>query len=85
MGWLDFKGIEFPEGNDFEALRRIEAKLDKILEHLEIEFDWPTLSQQVRDLADDGKKVESVRLLREESGISLASAKEAVDQYLKSQ
>ena len=65
-------------------LDRIEAKLDRLLEHLELEFDadaagFATVSAGVRELAVQGRKIEAIKLLREETGAGLAEAKAVVD------
>ena len=65
-------------------LDRIEAKLDRLLEHLELDFDadaagLATVSSGVRDLVAQGRKIEAIKLLREETGAGLAEAKAVVD------
>jgi large subunit ribosomal protein L7/L12 len=40
-----------------------------------------SLSPGVRALADQGRKLEAIKLLREESGLGLKEAKDAVDDY----
>ena len=65
-------------------LDRIEAKLDRILEHLGLDFDedaagLATVSSAVRDLAAQGRKIEAIKLLREETGAGLSEAKAVVD------
>ena len=65
-------------------LDRIEAKLDRLLEHLELDFDadaagLATASAGVRELAAQGRKIEAIKLLREETGAGLAEAKAVVD------
>ena len=65
-------------------LDRIEAKLDRLLEHLELDFDedaagLAAASAGVRELAAQGRKIEAIKLLREETGAGLAEAKAVVD------
>ncbi len=43
------------------------------------------LSTAVVAVLRQGNKIEAIRLLREERGIGLKEAKEAVDQYIKSE
>ena len=67
-------------------LSRLERKVDAILGHLNIEFADPTspegLSRDVQLLADDpNKKIEAIRLHREETGLGLKDAKLAVEAY----
>ena len=76
---------EFP--NDAaKRLRRIESKLDRILDHLGIRQEDltadPDLSPTVRELADKGQKINAIKAYREETGAGLKDAKEAVDAYL---
>lgn len=76
---------EFTAG-DAQRLRRIEQKLDAILKHLQIEFveqgPGQGLADQVRALADDGKKLAAIKRHRELTGESIVEAKEAVEAYL---
>ncbi|HTK73728.1 MAG TPA: ribosomal protein L7/L12 [Gemmataceae bacterium] len=67
-------------------LRRIESKLDLILGKLGIPVPDPGaasgLSAGVRQLADDGRKIEAIKLYREETGVGLKEAKDAVEAYM---
>ena len=68
-------------------LRRVEAKLDFILNHLELEYVDPAspggLSVEVQALADDpSQKIAAVKLHRERSGLGPKEAKDAVDAYI---
>ncbi len=67
-------------------LRRIEGKLDLILDHLGLTYLDPThpdsLPADVRSLADAGRKIHAIRALREQTGSSLAEAKNSVETYL---
>ncbi len=69
-----------------QRLRRIEAKLDRILTHLDIRIDDiaddPGLNPMVRELAEKGRKIEAIRAYREETGSGLKEAKDAVDAFL---
>jgi len=71
---------------DVARIRRIEAKLDAILRHLGIEVQNAAaagLSSEVRALADDpAKKIQAIALHREQTGVGLREAKEAVDAYI---
>src|SRR5215471_12679708 len=66
--------------------RRIEAKLDAILGKLGIQPPDPGaasgLSPGVRQLADVGQKIQAIKLHREETGLGLKEAKDAVEAYL---
>jgi len=71
---------------DAARLRRIENKLDLILQHLGIEYHRPqpgqNLDSEVRRLADAGRKIPAIKRHRELTGDGLREAKEAVEAYL---
>lgn len=74
--------------SDAARLRRLENKLDLILEHLRLEFRDPAtlegLSSQVQSLADDPtKKFAAIKQLREETGLGLKEAKEVIEAYTR--
>ena len=62
-------------------LRRIEKKLDMILNHLGLEYQ--PFTERVRLAADGGKKIEAIKLYREETGVGLVQAKEDVEAYMR--
>jgi hypothetical protein len=67
-----------------DRVARIERKLNALLRHHGVD---PTqglpLSDRVKELADDpSRKIEAIRLYREETGAGLAEAKEAVEAYI---
>jgi hypothetical protein len=72
--------------SDSARLRRLEAKLNLILEHLGLEYKDPAtqgLSSEVKILADDpARKIAAIRLYREQTGQGLKAAKEAVEAYI---
>ena len=61
-------------------LHRLELKVDAIIQHLGIELQ--ALSTKVRELANDGKKIEAIKVYREETGAGLKDARDAVEAYL---
>jgi large subunit ribosomal protein L7/L12 len=71
---------------DRARLKRIESKLDLILGKLGIQPPDPGaasgLSAGVRQLADDGQKIQAIKLHREETGLGLKEAKDAVEAYM---
>jgi hypothetical protein len=72
---------------DAVRLRRVEAKLDLILKHLGLEYKDPAtpggLSDEVKALADDpGRKISAIKLHREQTGLGLKEAKDAVEAYI---
>jgi hypothetical protein len=75
--------------SDAARLRRLEAKLDLVLRHLGLEYHGPAtpggLSDEVKALADDPtQKIRAIALHRQETGVSLKEAKDAVEAYLAS-
>lgn len=73
--------------SDAARIRRIEAKLDLILNELKLEYIDPAspggLSPEVQALAEDpSKKIAAIKLHREQTGLGLREAKDAVEGYL---
>jgi ribosomal protein L7/L12 len=65
-------------------LKRIDMSLNLILNRMEIEFP-SQLSERVKQIAlDPYRKIEAIKLYREETNTSLKDAKEAVEDFLKS-
>ena len=65
-----------------ENLRRVEAKLDLILSHLNIEF-MPYQGKEWQELAaEPGQKIAAIKAYREETGVGLKEAKDAVEEYM---
>jgi ribosomal protein L7/L12 len=74
--WMDMKA----------RVGRIEQKLNALLQHHGVE---PThglaLSDRVKQLAaDPARKIEAIKAYREETGVGLAQAKEAVEAFIYS-
>ena len=64
-------------------LKRIDMSLSLILNRMEIEFP-SRLSERVKQIAlDPNRKIEAIKLYREETNTSLKDAKEAVEDFLK--
>ena len=73
--------------SDAARLRRLEEKIDLILTHLGLDYQEATvpggLSDEVKALADDpAKKIEAIKLHREQTGLGLKAAKDAVEAYI---
>jgi len=66
------------------SLRRVERKLNLLLRHLQVDpAPGSPLSERVKRLADDpARKIEAIKLYREETGAGLAEAKAAVEEYM---
>ena len=72
---------------DAARLARLERKFDAILRHLNIEYVDPAtpegLSEEVQTLANDPmKKIQAIKLHREQTGLGLKEAKDAVEAYM---
>ena len=71
---------------DRSRLHRIESQLDHIIQHMGIDFHDPAspagLSDEVRRLAEEGMKIAAVRRHREQTGVGLLEAKQAIDAHL---
>ena len=64
-------------------LKRIDMSLSLILNRMEIELP-SRLSERVKQIAlDPDRKIEAIKLYREETNVSLKEAKEAVEEFLK--
>ena len=60
------------------AVARIERKLDLLLEHLGIQVP-DGLSPRVRAAIMAGRKIEAIKLHREETGLGLREAKDRIE------
>jgi ribosomal protein L7/L12 len=72
---------------DRVRLARLERKVDAILKHLGITVPDPAgpegLSEEVRRLADDPReKIRAIKLHRDQTGLGLKEAKDAVEAYM---
>ena len=75
--------------SDAARLRRIEAKVDLILNELGVAYHDVAvrvpLSEEVKALADDPRtKIAAIKLHREQTGAGLKEAKDAVEAYVAS-
>jgi hypothetical protein len=66
------------QGRAQDRLVRLERKVDALLKQAGID-PTPPVSQEVGDLARQGKKIEAIKLYREQTGAGLAEAKEQVE------
>ncbi|MBX9585096.1 MAG: hypothetical protein K2X87_32725 [Gemmataceae bacterium] len=62
------------------GVMRVEQKLDRLMAKLGVD-PHPPLSDRVKELAREGRKIEAIKLLRAETGAGLAEAKAAVEAY----
>jgi Ribosomal protein L7/L12 C-terminal domain len=64
-------------GVDASRLARLEFKVNKILDHLGIDHD--IVSDGVKDLIQQGRKIAAIKLYREQNGTGLKESKDAVE------
>jgi hypothetical protein len=63
----------------------IERKLDWLLRHSGLDPHGLPLSERVKQLAGDpARKIEAIKVYREETGAGLAEAVQAVEDFIKS-
>lgn len=71
-------------GSIHHRLRRIEAKLDLILDHLGISREKvERADSRALELMRQGRKLDAIKAYREQTGASLREAKEAVEAMLQ--
>jgi ribosomal protein L7/L12 len=62
---------------------RLAGKLDALMRANGVDPDPPLkLSDRVRNAARGGRKIEAIKFLREETGLSLRDAKDAIDKFM---
>jgi ribosomal protein L7/L12 len=62
------------------VLGRIEAKLDHLMKHANIEFEpYRGLAPEVIDALQRGQKIEAIKSYRAATGLGLKEAKEAIE------
>src|SRR5690349_9445205 len=73
-------------GNIRRDMTRVDRKLIALLQHINVPFDeFPALSERVKELArDPTRKIEAIKVYREETGVGLADAKDAVEAFMAS-
>ncbi len=75
-----FGGLTLDES---ARLRRVEKKLDAILQHLGVvEPELYDLSSQVKLYADSNQKMAAIKQHRDDTGAGLAEAKSVIEEYM---
>ncbi len=69
---------------DRDRLARVEQKLDLLLTHAGLDYTPPAKAAW-QGLADEGptRKIAAIKAYREETGVGLAEAKRAVEEYIE--
>jgi hypothetical protein len=68
---------------DRDRFQRIEHKLDLILTHLGIDYVSPPKAAWQELTDDPARKIEAIKVYREQQGVGLAEAKEADEAYIE--
>ena len=69
---------------DRARLFRLERKLDAVLKHLGVDVtQLDEISDEAKRLADQGRKIDAIKVHREQTGLGLRDAKEDVDAYME--
>lgn len=64
-----------------KRLSRLEAKMDAVLKHQNIDFDeFAGVPPGVREALEEGKTIEAIRRFRQATGVGLKEAKGVVDE-----
>ncbi|ANP49152.1 ribosomal protein L7/L12 [Streptomyces griseochromogenes] len=61
-----------------QRLKRVERKLDLVMKHLDLQEEIPRMDE-VNALVREGKKIQAIKVYREDTGAGLKEAKEAID------
>lgn len=62
-----------------QRLERIERRLDRISEHLGLDAEVPPDVKRIRELIRAGHKIDAIKAYREQHGVGLKEAKDAID------
>lgn len=65
-------------GEQSQRLKRIERKVDLLLRHLQLDSDQG-VDPKVLELMQAGRKIEAIKLYREQTGVGLKEAKDYVE------
>jgi hypothetical protein len=68
---------------DRDRLRRIEHKLDLILTHIGIEYVPPPKAGWQELANDPTRKIEAIKVYREQHSVGLSEAKKAIEDYIE--
>jgi ribosomal protein L7/L12 len=66
---------------------KLERKIAFLLDHLRLDYPEesdPGITQEIRDLVRMGRKIDAIKVYREETGVGLKEAKEAIDSLYRS-
>jgi hypothetical protein len=81
---LAFLFAERQAGITLRRVARVDRKLNLILKQMNITFDeFAVLSDRVKELARDPyRKIEAIKVYREETGVGLAEAKYTIEDFI---
>jgi len=67
------------QGRAQDRKARLERKLDALLKHAGVD-PWPQVSGEIGELVRQGRKIEAIKLYREQTGAGLKEAKDRVEE-----
>ncbi len=83
--WIGFAVLILLSLSTYLKVNRVEGLLLRLLRHHGIDTtELLPLSERVKEIArDPTRKIEAIKFYREETGASLAEAKQAVEDYIR--
>jgi ribosomal protein L7/L12 len=68
-----------------KEIDQIQGKLDALLTQAGVKYERPQvqLSPAVQGAVNGGRKIEAIKLLRRETGMGLADAKEIIEEHMR--
>jgi len=83
---LAILNTERQAGSIRRDVARVDRKLNLLLKQMNITFDeFAVLSDRVKELArDPNRKIEAIKVYREETGAGLAEAKDTIEAFIHS-
>ena len=80
--WLVWPGTE--QKDSASRLKRLEAKVDLLLEQAGLEFNpLENGQEEVLELLQQGQKIQAIKLYREITGVGLKEAKDEVEEMAR--
>jgi len=83
---LGFSGIALTRQSNWPAVERklatIEHRLKLIMEHLDIAEPQPEYPSVLQEL-EQGRKIQAIKLYRQQTGVGLKEAKDAVEELAR--
>lgn len=83
--WVGFAVLFVLAFSTYMKANRLEGLLLRLMRHHDIDLtERLPLSDRVKEIAHDpSRKIEAIKVYREETGASLSDAKQAVEEYIR--